>query len=288
MDPDNVIGMVVPLLLILGITGAIALGLYMVQAARRGDKQEFPTRTLFRMYLALLSVVSLVLMVGGIGHLVNLGMSETLDRDFSYYPVYSSNDFAPRAPLSKGDVLQSQQNNFQIRQNALNERQRALEAKLDATQAERDATQAEQLVLDGELLVLQAEWAVYQEEQDVLQEEREVKGLKRAFQEGLLKGISFTFFGGILWGAHAWGCRKVETTEERSSGLIGKVYMLTLLLIFGIITVSSLPSGAFESLRFYILDEGFNQPPGQELSTAIVALPIWLLYLRGNIRSLRS
>ena len=136
--------------------------------------------------------------------------------------------------------------------------------------------------------MLQAEWAVYQEEQDVLQEERDDKGLKRAFQQGLLKGISFTFFGGILWGAHAWGRRKVETPEERSSGLIGKVYMLTLLLIFGIITVSSLPSGAFESLRFYILDEGFNQPPGQELSTAIVALPIWLLYLRGNIRSLRS
>jgi len=98
MDPDNVIGMVVPLLIILGIASAIFLGIYMVQAARRCEKQDFPTRTLFRMYLALLSVVGLALMVGGVGHLVNAGMSETLDCDFSYYPPLLRRRFRATCP----------------------------------------------------------------------------------------------------------------------------------------------------------------------------------------------
>ena len=244
MDPDNVIGLVVPLLFILGIGAAIAGGVYMMQAARRGEKQEFPTRTLFRTYLALLSIVSLLLMVGGVGHLVNAGMSAGLSRDFSYYPLYSSDDFKPRPfriPLAPEPPTLAE----------------------ELTAAEQEALQKEQ-------------------------EDREEKGLKRAFQEGLLKGLSFTFFGGILWGAHVWGRRKIETDEERKTSLMSRVYMLVLVLIFGIITVSSLPSGAFESLRFYVLDQDFRQPPGEKLATAIVALPIWLLYLKGNIQAIRG
>ena len=218
------------------------------QAARRGERQEFPARTLFRTYLALLSIVSLLLMVGGVGHLVNAGMSAGLSREFSYYPLYSSDDFKPRP----------------VRIPVAPEPPTLVE---ELTAAEQEALEAEQ----------KAE-----------QEERDKKGLKRAFQEGLLKGLSFTFFGGILWGAHAWGRRKIETDEERTNSLMSRVYMLVLVLIFGIITVSSLPSGAFESLRFYVLDQDFRQPPGEELATAIVALPIWLLYLRGNIQAIRG
>lgn len=288
MDPDNVIGLVIPLLIILGIGAAIGGGVYMMQAARRGEKQEFPTRSLFRMYLALLSIVSLLLMVGGVGHLVNAGMSAGLSREFSYRPLYSGDDFGPRVPLSRAQVLQGEQNTLQLKQNALDEKEAALQLKQDATQEERDATQAQQTLLNQERAALQEEWVIYQEEQDVLQEERDRKGLKRAFQEGLLKGLSFTFFGGILWGAHVWGRRKVETEEERKTSLLSRIYLLVLVLIFGIITVSSLPSGAFESLRFYVLDQGFRQPPGKELATAIVALPVWLLYLKGTIQAIRS
>jgi len=232
MDPDNVIGLVIPLLFILGIGAAIAGGVYMMQSARRGEKQEFPARTLFRTYLALLSIVSLLLMVGGVGHLVNAGMSAGLSRDFSYYPLYSSDEFLPR-PVR-----------FPVAPEA-------------PTLAE-ELTAAEQEALQKE------------------QEEREEKGL------------SFTFFGGILWGAHVWGRRKIETDEERKTSLMSRVYLLVLVLIFGIITVSSLPSGAFESLRFYVLDQDFRQPPGEKLATAIVALPIWLLYLKGNIQAIRG
>ena len=96
MDPDDVIGMVIPLLIILGIGAAIAGGVYMVQTTRRGEKLEFPTRALFRLYLTVLSIVSLLLMVGGLGHMVNAGMSAGLSRDFSYYPLYSGDDYPPR------------------------------------------------------------------------------------------------------------------------------------------------------------------------------------------------
>jgi hypothetical protein len=109
------------------------------------------------LYLSLFFIVSLLLMVGGVGHRVNAGMASSLSRDFSYYPQYSNDDYAPRVPLSKGEVLQSQQNTLQTRQNALDERQRVLGAKQDVTQAERDATLAEQTRLDEERATLQGD-----------------------------------------------------------------------------------------------------------------------------------
>ena len=60
--------------------------------------------------------------------------------------------------------------------------------------------------------------------------------------------------------------------------------MVVLVLIFGIITVSSRPSGAFESLWFYILDQDFRQPLGEELAAAIAALPMWF---QGTIQVIR-
>ena len=64
MDPDDIIGLVIPTLVVVGIGAAIGAGVYLVQAARRGQQLALPTHTLFRMYLALMSVLGCCFWLG--------------------------------------------------------------------------------------------------------------------------------------------------------------------------------------------------------------------------------
>ena len=129
--------------------------------------------------------------------------------------------------------------------------------------------------------------AAEREEDRRVEEERRVKGLERAYEEGLLDGIIFTAIGAILWGVHAWSRRKLETPEERESGVLNRIYLIVVLLAFGIMTISSLPVGVRDALRYAILDSDDGSPPGGRLSTAIVALPFWVVYLMGTVRAIR-
>ena len=238
MDPENIIDLAVPLLFILGFFAAIGVGVYLVMNLRRGEGLQVSLRALFQVYLYLLSIITLLLLVGGVGHLVRAGLASTLGNDFSYNAPFAE----PLFRYAPGEEPP---------------------AKLT------DEEEAERL-------------------QDA--QERREQGLQREFEEGLLRGISFTVFGGILWGAHIWGRRRIETAEEQR-GFLNRIYLFLLLVIFGIITITSLPSAAFEALRFYILDNDDlfkGSPPGGALATALVSLPIWLLYLRGMIRSIAT
>ena len=190
-----------------------------------------------------MSVLGLLLLVGGAAHLLNAGASGVLGRDFSYYPQYVGREYLSRP-----------------------------------------ASPPLKTAAEGEATPLPAIEELTPEEEEALREE----GLQRAFEEGLLRGISYGAIGAIIWAAHVWGRGRVETPEERRGDLLGRLYLLGLLLVFGIVTVSSLPSATFETLRYYILDDDLRQTPGGELSTALAALPVWLLYLKGTIQSRSS
>jgi hypothetical protein len=86
------------------------------------------------------------------------------------------------------------------------------------------------------------------------------------------------------------GRRWLEKPDERDSPL-NRVYLSVLVVIFGIITLVNLPQAVHETLRFYLLDplDEFSKPspPGGKLAFAIVALPIWIVYLQGTIRMVR-
>ena len=79
----------------------------------------------------------------------------------------------------------------------------------------------------------------------------------------------------------------METLEERENGILNRIYLIVVLLAFGIITISSLPVGVRDALHYAILDSDRGSPPGGRLSTAIVALPFWLVYLAGTVRAIR-
>ena len=126
-----------------------------------------------------------------------------------------------------------------------------------------------------------------QEESAQADEERDRIGLERAFDEGLIAGISFFIIGALVWGAHMFGRNRLETPEDRA-GPLNRVYLVVLTVIFGIITIVSLPQAVFETLRYAVLDPVSDRyHPGEKLALSITALPIWLVYLWHSVRSVR-
>ena len=117
------------------------------------------------------------------------------------------------------------------------------------------------------------------------EEARRQKGLDQAFKEGILGGLNFTVVGGLFWLVHQWGRRRFGQNGD----MLENLYLIGLLSVFAGLTLYSLPSGINDTLRYYLLDGGQgSNPPGDRLATAIVALPLWLLYLSATLRRLRA
>ena len=106
----------------------------------------------------------------------------------------------------------------------------------------------------------------------------------------MIEGVSFAVIGAIIWIVHVLGRRLLETQEERESTL-NRIYLIVLVVIFGVITIVNLPQAVFEGIRFYFLDpvDEFSNlgQPGGKLSLSIAALPIWIVYLVSAIRDVR-
>ena len=241
MSPENMLSFMTPFLIILGVAAAIAGGVYFFFSLRRGEDVQLSLRGLFRGYLYIMSLASLLIMISGISHLVQWGFAVGFGNEFSYRPARLE--------------LALPQERFL--------RERGLPLPPELTPEER-------------------------EEARRLEEERRIEGLDLAFKTGLLDGIIFTGIGALLWGAHLWGRRRLETIQERESSALNRIYLIVLILVLGIITISTLPVAARDALRYGLLDTGLAfSPPGGRLGTAIVVLPFWLVYLAVTVRSVR-
>jgi len=106
----------------------------------------------------------------------------------------------------------------------------------------------------------------------------------------LIRGLTFTVFGAVFWGAHYFARRGVMGTDELSSGL-RRGYLLLGTVIFGIATVILLPTGTYQALSYLILpaDQGvFRQGAGDSLPGGLVTLVVWLIYLWLVVRDVRG
>ena len=103
----------------------------------------------------------------------------------------------------------------------------------------------------------------------------------------LINGVSLTVIGLFLLLIHLIGRWRVETEHERSD-LLRRLYLMAGLVIFAIATIVSLATGIPETLRYVLLDiNSGEESPGEPLSIAIVALPIWIYYLVATLRNTR-
>lgn len=109
-----------------------------------------------------------------------------------------------------------------------------------------------------------------------------------AVKTSLINGLSLTAIGLFLFTLHFFGRRWVETEEERSD-LLRKIYLISGLVFFAIITVVTLSQGLPEALRYTMLDLRVGEvSPGEPLSVGIIVLPVWMVYLVATIRTIRT
>lgn len=113
-----------------------------------------------------------------------------------------------------------------------------------------------------------------QQQQRLEQEQRD-----RQRSEDLLRGLTFTAFGALVWGAH-WAARRGLDADEGASGL-RRAYLMLGTVIFGLATVIMLPTGLYQALATAILpaDEFTYRQAADSLGGGIACLPVWLLFL---------
>ncbi len=130
--------------------------------------------------------------------------------------------------------------------------------------------------------------------QPTIEEQRAQRArmLERSYREGILNGAINAFFGGLVWGVHLFARRRLEAGTETQQDILRKPYLIVLLLIFGIGSVITLPSGTFEAIRYYVIEPveefEFRNPPGPKLATSVIFTPVWVLYLLATLREVKK
>ena len=125
-------------------------------------------------------------------------------------------------------------------------------------------------------------------QQDFAAQRAQENSRRRA--DDLIKGVTFTVFGAIFWGAHWLARRGVATADESSSGL-RRGYLMLGTVVFGLTTVILLPTGIYQALSYLLLPAQngvFRQGVGDSLAGGLVTLPVWLIYLWLVVRDLRA
>ena len=220
---------------------------------RKGQDIQISLRLLLRLYLFVIIIVGLVLLTQGFSGLVRAGLAGAGGNDFSYRPVFAGKVFE-RPPLDPLELREPKD----LSREELEE--------LARIRNKRDEVNREQ------------------------QLEQRREGLDRALKEGIIEGITFAIIGAIIWGVHIEGRRRLETKKERESAL-NRLYLISVVVIFGVITLVNLPQAVSETVRFYVLDfpDEFSRPspPGGKLALSIATLPLWIAYLVGAIGAVR-
>ena len=238
--------------ILVGLAVLVGGAFHLITRLRTGAPLSIDVRALVRIYLYVGIIAGLLVFTQGASELIKAGAAGISSKEFSYHPVWvelpGDADAKPQHPLELAD-------------------------RGDLT--------------DEELEELSQILAERQEENTRIKEERDRLGLDRALDEGLIEGISFSIIGALVWAAHMFGRRKIETPEDRA-GPLNRIYLVLLTAIFGIITIVSLPQAVFETLRYAVLDPAADRyQPGEKLALSITALPIWLVYLWNTVRAIR-
>jgi hypothetical protein len=114
--------------------------------------------------------------------------------------------------------------------------------------------------------------------------------LERRRAEDLIRGLTFTVFGGLFWAAHWLARRGVATGDEMQSAL-HRSYLMLGTVVFGLATIVLLPTGIYQAIAYLILPAApntFRQGVGDALAGGLVTLPVWLVYLWLALRDLRT
>ncbi len=118
------------------------------------------------------------------------------------------------------------------------------------------------------------------------------RALERDFRNGLVQGASMAIVGGLVWGLHVYGRRRLEGRLLHQNSILNRAYLSILLAIFSIGGIIVTPIAVYDTLRYYLVEPVSNfdprSAPGGLLAGAIVFIPFWVYYYTALVRQLRS
>ena len=122
--------------------------------------------------------------------------------------------------------------------------------------------------------------------------ERQRQETDRRRQEDLLRGVTFTVFGALFYGAHR-AARRSMYPRDQTVGIHGlqRAYHLLGTVVFGIGALALLPAGLYQLLANSLLTvpgDFFRQGVADTLTGGVISAVLWLLYLRAVLRDTRS
>jgi hypothetical protein len=103
--------------------------------------------------------------------------------------------------------------------------------------------------------------------------------LDRRRLDDVVRGATFTLFGAVFWLAHWLARNRVSPGDQ---GALRSIYVFVGTAVFGIATLVFLPNGAYQvAANSLLVPAGsFRAGIADSLTPGIVALLLWLLYLR--------
>ncbi|HUG56226.1 MAG TPA: DUF5671 domain-containing protein [Candidatus Limnocylindrales bacterium] len=130
---------------------------------------------------------------------------------------------------------------------------------------------------------------ISEEEQARIVEQQRLEQERRR-SEDLIRGLTFSVFGAVFWGAHWMARRGLVGPEERGS-VLWRGYLMLGTVVFGLATVVLLPTGLYQALANVLLsspDPYYYRPGADALGGGLVSLPVWLVYLRLAVGEFRG
>ena len=93
---------------------------------------------------------------------------------------------------------------------------------------------------------------------------------------------------------HVYGRRTVEKMTGKGAPTLRRVYLFSVLGIFGLAGLISLPLAIYQLIDYYVLGQPdyspyyTNHPPSEALAVAIVVVPLWAYYVFRVFREIRQ
>jgi hypothetical protein len=119
--------------------------------------------------------------------------------------------------------------------------------------------------------------------------------LERRRLEDLVRGVTFSVFGALFYGAHraalTGGIGGSGWRTFGDHGGLRRAYLLLGTLVFGIAAIALLPAGVYQLLANAVLPRNPGQfVPGvaDSLSGGVVSFVFWLIFLRAVLRDARG
>ena len=96
--------------------------------------------------------------------------------------------------------------------------------------------------------------------------------------------------GLIICLLHVYGRRAVEKTTGKTAPTLRRVYLFSMLGIFSLAGLVSLPLAIYQLVDYYVVRSGgpYSAPPSGALAVAIVVVPLWAYYLFRVFREIRQ